>query len=371
MGVERVPLAELLDYEQPTKYLVSSKDYDNANPTPVLTAGQTFILGYTDETTGIYRADSKEPVVIFDDFTTAFKWVDFPFKAKSSAMKMLTARDEKLASLRFIYYAMQGIGFVPKDHARHWISQYSKFEVALPPIEVQQEIVSILDRFVALEAELEAELVARRRQYAHYREELLSSFAPNVSVRETTLGDVARIVGRNVQPAAMGDSEVRVFSLPAFDSGLGPEVLIGTAVGSAKTRLETPCILVAKLNPHIPRVWRLDSIEADSFCSPEFYPVVPDPTKLNLGFLHQLLKSRLAWLAGEVTGSTNSHKRLQRESVLKLRIKLPPLLVQRKIAEVLQEFENLDAGIEMELIARRKQYEYYRDRLFNFPRLAA
>jgi type I restriction enzyme S subunit len=99
--VEWKPLCEFADYEQPTEYLVDSKNYDDKFPTPVLTAGKTFILGYTDETDGIYKS-SEKPVIIFDDFTTANKWVDFDFKAKSSAMKMITSRDESKAILKYI-----------------------------------------------------------------------------------------------------------------------------------------------------------------------------------------------------------------------------------------------------------------------------
>ena len=87
--VEWKSLGDVAEYEQPTKYLVKTKNYSDEFKTPVLTAGKTFILGYTDETKGIYKA-SETPVIIFDDFTTANKWVDFDFKAKSSAMKMIT-----------------------------------------------------------------------------------------------------------------------------------------------------------------------------------------------------------------------------------------------------------------------------------------
>lgn len=169
-GVEFRPLGDYLDYEQPTKYLVSSTDYDHAYQTPVLTAGQTFILGYTDETTGIYPASKDSPVIIFDDFTTAFKWVDFAFKAKSSAMKMLTPKAHAKIDFKFAYYAMLCIGYSPQDHARHWIAKYSQFKIPVPPIEVQKEIVQVLDTFSKLEAELEA----RRKQYTFYRDQLLT-----------------------------------------------------------------------------------------------------------------------------------------------------------------------------------------------------
>ena len=174
----RVPLNGLLKYEQPTKYLVSSKDYDDSYPTPVLTAGKTFILGYTNETEGIYPASEEEPVIIFDDFTTAFKWVEFPFKAKSSAMKILTLKSGTNSLFKYVYYAMQCIVYNSSDHARQWISKYSNIEIPLPSLEEQQRIVDILDRFDALTSSLSeglpAELAARRSQYEYYRDQLLT-----------------------------------------------------------------------------------------------------------------------------------------------------------------------------------------------------
>lgn len=172
-GVDFLTLNEILDYEQPTKYLVASTAYDDSYITPVLTAGQTFILGYTDEVTGIYAASQEQPVIIFDDFTTAFKWVDFAFKAKSSAMKMLTPKKGMEVDLKYIFYSMLGIRFVPQDHARHWISQYSAFRIAVPPLEVQREVVRVLDLFTDLESELKRELATRRLQYEHYRDHIL------------------------------------------------------------------------------------------------------------------------------------------------------------------------------------------------------
>lgn len=176
-GVEFVKLGDVLDYEQPTKYIVKCKDYQNEGM-PVLTAGQTFILGYTDETNGIFEASKENPVIIFDDFTTSFHWVDFNFKVKSSAMKMLRVLSEREVSFRFVYYAMKCIKYQTLEHSRQWISKYSQIEIPLPSIEVQTEIVRILDKFTSLEAELEAELKAeldcRKRQYEYYRDKLLS-----------------------------------------------------------------------------------------------------------------------------------------------------------------------------------------------------
>lgn len=164
-GVEYVPIGEVVNYEQPTKYIVQSTQYDDSYCTPVLTAGQSFILGYTDETNGIYQASKETPVIIFDDFTGAFQWVDFPFKVKSSAMKMLLADNER-TTLRYIYHIMGNINFSSDEHKRLWISIYSAFKIPVPPLPVQREIVRILDNFT--------ELTARKKQYEFYRDELLA-----------------------------------------------------------------------------------------------------------------------------------------------------------------------------------------------------
>lgn len=144
---DMVKLGDILDYEQPTQYIVESVEYNNDYKTPVLTAGQSFILGYTNETQGIYN---KLPVIIFDDFTTDSKYVDFPFKVKSSAMKILRVKNNDIADLRYVYYMMQNIKFNSETHKRYWISEYSNEEIPLPPISVQEEIVKELDAYQAI-----------------------------------------------------------------------------------------------------------------------------------------------------------------------------------------------------------------------------
>lgn len=140
---ETVKLEEVLDYEQPTEYIVESEEYDDSYKTPVLTAGKSFILGYTNEQKGIF--ESPLPVIIFDDFTTATKFVDFPFKVKSSAMKILKAKEN--ANITFLYYLMQHIQFDSSDHKRYWISQYSKIKIPLPPLSIQEEIVAEIEGY--------------------------------------------------------------------------------------------------------------------------------------------------------------------------------------------------------------------------------
>jgi type I restriction enzyme S subunit len=138
---EEKSLGECLDYEQPTNYLVSSTDYSDEFETPVLTAGKTFILGYTDEVNGIFKKENL-PVIIFDDFTTATQFVNFPFKAKSSAMKILKAKEN--VNIKFVYEAMQNLKFEVGGHGRHWISIYSNLYISFPSLEEQTKIANFL-----------------------------------------------------------------------------------------------------------------------------------------------------------------------------------------------------------------------------------
>ena len=139
---ETVELSEVFDYIQPTKYLVTEEDYSDEYATPVLTAGKTFILGYTNEPTGIF---SDVPVVIFDDFTTDSKYVDFPFKAKSSAMKILKIKDGY--NIKFAFAALQNVQYVVGGHERHWISKFAPMTVEMPPRKDQDRIAEILNTF--------------------------------------------------------------------------------------------------------------------------------------------------------------------------------------------------------------------------------
>ena len=136
----------LLEYEQPTKYIVSDTNYKPTYKTPVLTAGKSFILGYTNETDNIF---DDLPVIIFDDFTTESKFVDFPFKVKSSAMKILHINQD-LVLPKYAFYLMQATEIDHDNHQRYWISTYSQEIVALPPINEQERILTTLEHYYSL-----------------------------------------------------------------------------------------------------------------------------------------------------------------------------------------------------------------------------
>ena len=136
-------LGNILIYEQPTKYIVKSENYDDSFATPVLTPGQTFILGYTNETEGIYS--TPLPVIIFDDFTTATKLVNFPFKVKSSAMKILKPANENVF-LPYWYYFLSSLKVDKGLHKRYWISTFANRQVHCPSFQEQKRIAERLDK---------------------------------------------------------------------------------------------------------------------------------------------------------------------------------------------------------------------------------
>lgn len=162
-------LGELLAYEQPTPYIVESTEYNDQYPTPVLTAGKSFILGYTNEQQGIFTG---VPVVIFDDFTTSSQYVTFPFKVKSSAMKILKPNTE-LVLPKYVFYRMQIIQFDASTHKRYWIQQYSKIKVSVPPLEEQARVVARIEElFSELDVGVET-LQKIKQQLLVYRQAVL------------------------------------------------------------------------------------------------------------------------------------------------------------------------------------------------------
>lgn len=134
-------LGELLGYEQPTAYLVSNSDYSDEYEIPVLTAGKTFVLGFTDDKDGIC---SDIPCILFDDFTTASQFVDFQFKVKSSAAKILRPRSSEISAL-LVFEIMQFIQFDPASHKRHWISEFQSIPVEFPCFDEQLKILNFIE----------------------------------------------------------------------------------------------------------------------------------------------------------------------------------------------------------------------------------
>lgn len=383
-GVEFVKLGDVLDYEQPTKYIVKCKDYQNEGM-PVLTAGQTFILGYTDETNGIFEASKENPVIIFDDFTTSFHWVDFNFKVKSSAMKMLRVLSEREVSFRFVYYAMKCIKYQSLEHSRQWISKYSQIEIPLPPIEVQTEIVRILDKFTSLEAELEAELKAeldcRKRQYEYYRDKLLSF--ENVGGQEVEWKKMSE-VGTFIRGKRFVRTDIVEEGVPCIHYG-DIYTYYGLTATKAKTYLKpekaekmkfaskNDVVIVGagenNMDIGVGVAWLSDEEVAIHDACYIF------KSKMNPRFVSHYLRGSNYHLQIKKYVCEGKICSISSKSIGRSLIPVPSLQEQERIATILDRFESLttslQSGLPAEITARRQQYEYYRDKLLTFKRKGA
>jgi type I restriction enzyme, S subunit len=362
-GVEWLPLGEVTQYEQPTEYLVDTKNYSDEFEIPVLTAGKTFILGYTDETHGVYEA-SEHPTIIFDDFTTANKWVDFDFKAKSSAMKMIGSSDDSKFSLKFIYYWMNTLSseLVEGDHKRQWISNYCRKLIPIPcpenpkkSLAIQSEIVRILDSFTELTAELTAELTMRKKQYNYYRQRLLSFDEGEVAWK--TLGEVVQLQrGKRLVKKQLEESG----TYAVYQNSMTP---LGYYHKSNVTA-DTTFIICAGAAGEI-------GYKDDAFWAADDVYVCKHSDDIISKFLYHCLLNQKDKILSQVRRA--SIPRLSKVAIDKLVISVPSIKQQARIVSILDKFEaltnSLQEGLPREIELRKKQYEYYRDELLNFPKV--
>lgn len=359
---EMVRLGDVLDYEQPTKYIVENDLYNDDYKTPVLTAGKTFILGYTNETSGIYE---DIPVIIFDDFTTATKYVDFTFKVKSSAMKILKATSG--ASLKYIYYLMTTINVDTGLHKRYWISKYANLQIPLPPLAEQEKIAYELDKI--------SDLIAKRKSQIEKLDLLVKAkfvemFGDPVENpmgwRKSKLGQICRIyrgasprpidnyLGGTVPWIKIGDAtkgdEIYISSTKDYvtEEGANKSRMIrcgglifancGVSLGFARILKLDGCIhdgwlAFEKYESHLNQIFFLKAI---NFSTLYFRQTAPDGTQPNLN-----------------TGIMKEFQQI-----------CPPLALQTQFANYVQTVEKSKAKMEqglaeLETLYKARMQEYF------------
>ena len=370
--VEWKKLKDCLDFEQPTAYLVKSTEYDDSYAIPVLTAGQSLLLGYTNETDGIYSASKNNPCIIFDDFTTSFHWVDYNFKVKSSAMKMLRPKDN--VNFRYIYYTMKCINFVPGGHQRHWISKYSQFEVSIPSVEEQNRIVEQLDTFTSSIENLKEQIAQRRKQYEHYRDQLLD-LEGKEGVEMKTIGELFVFKnGLNKEKKYFGQGNPIVNYTDVYHNNrLTHEVLQGRVT---LTENEIERFEVKQGDVFFTRTSEtpdeigfaavlLDDVEKCTFSG--FLLRARPITKLLAPEYCAYCFSSYKVRQSIIKYSTFTTRALTNgTSLSKITIPVPTLSEQCRIVDILSTFEASIQNLEAQLSLREKQYEYYRNKLLTF-----
>ena len=381
--VEWRKLGELIDYEQPTKYIVNETDYSNEYEIPVLTAGQTFILGYTNEKENTYKASNEFPVIIFDDFTTSNHWVDFEFKIKSSAMKILKPKNS-LITFRYCYYFIKTLNIDITDHKRMWISKISNIEIPIPSIKTQEKIVKILDKFTKYATELETELEKRIKQYNHYRDRLLSETYLEKITREmeedrtlllTTLGEIGEFTrGNGLQKKDFLDNGNPVIHYGQIYTKYGfyaEKVIsyVSDKIFSKLKKAKKNDILIATTSENMEDVGKCVVWlgEEEIGFSGDMYSYRTNQNAKYIAYYFQTnefqkIKER------KVTGTKLS--RIHGEDMSKIPIYLPSLDIQNKVVKILDKFqemlEDTKGLLPQEIELRRKQYEYYREKLLTF-----
>lgn len=373
-GVEYKKIGELVDYEQPGNYIVSSTKYSDEYNIPVLTAGQTFILGYINETDGVYKSSKDNPVIIFDDFTAAFKWVDFEFKVKSSAIKILTVNNT-LTTIRYIYHVMGFLKISSDEHKRLWIGTYSNIKVPVPPLEVQREIVRILDNFTFLTAELAAELAARQKQYEYYRDKLLT---PKAEIKTVELGEVCTFV-RGPFGGALKKEIFKPHGYAVYEQQHAIYRTLDFRYFIDKKKFDElkrfsikPGDMIVSCSGTIGKTFIIPEDAPEGVINQALLKLTPHD-ELNVFYLQYFFENTLSKeLNGVARGG--AIKNVPSVSELKaIKIPVPSLDVQERLVQVLDNFDaicsDLNIGLPAEIEARQKQYEYYRDKLLTFKEL--
>lgn len=382
--VEWKKLECLLDYEQPSKYIVKSTEYADGYDTPVLTAGQTFILGYTNEKDNIYVANKNNPVIIFDDFTAGNHWVDFNFKVKSSAMKMLKPKEG--VNLRYCYHFIQTIKVDTTEHKRLWISKYSQIQIPIPSIETQEKIVKILDNFTDYVTELQA----RTKQYEYYRnlllsEEYLNKLSENPEilgvgrdrVKLTTLGDIGFFTrGNGLQKKDFllkGNPVIhygQIYTQYGFETDK-TIAFVSDDVFSKLKKAKYKDILIATTSENIEDVGKAVvwiGYEEIGF-SGDMYSYRTTENSKYIAYYFQTTEFQKQ-KERKVTGTKLI--RIHGDDLAKFSISLPPIEIQNKVVEILDNFQSLLADTQgllpKEIELRQKQYEYYREKLLDFKK---
>ena len=349
-----------------------------------------FAAGNTKADVDINDIDSKSvittpSVIVKSRGNIGFEYYDKPFSHKTE-MWSYTSIDENHLHIKFLYYYLSSLTtkFQTKARANSVklpqlsIGDTDKFEIPLPPIEVQTEIVRILDKFTSLEAELEAELDCRKRQYEYYRDKLLSF--DNVGGQEVEwkkMSEVCKNICSGGTPltskAEYYDGHIPWLRTQEVDyceihSTLRNITQLGLENSSAKM-IPANCVIVAMYGATAAKVAinKIPLCTNQACCNLEI-----DEKQALVRYVYQWICKQYEVLKAMGEGSQHN---INAKKVKDFKIPIPSLEEQHRIVSILDRFESLttslQSGLPAEIAARRQQYEYYRDKLLTFKRKGA
>ena len=288
---------------------------------------------------------------------------------------------------KFFYYKMKTMHLSQMNEAAGVPSmnqrKLGRIQIPVPPLEVQREIVRILDQFTTLEAELEAELEARRTQYEHYRNHLLSyeSLAARGPVEMVKLGDVVEMRrGSGMPKSAFVNNGV-----PALHYGhIFTRYSVSTSVAAAYVSKDDAKKLVtvmpgdlvlANTSENLDDVGKAVVWKGEENAVAGGHATAISSDLLDMSFLSHYVRSVHFSMSKRKFAQGTKVIELSGVNLARILVPLPDLSVQRCIADLLDDFDalvnDISAGLPAEISARRAQYEHYRDRLLSFPEKAA
>jgi len=344
------PLGEVVTtITAPTK--LNRSEYKQEGSIPIIDQGIDFIAGYTDESFTPVKSDTY---ILFGDHSEHIKYVDFAFIQGADGLKILKPKED---NAKYIYYAFINFYHKQLNYKRHW-SVAKETIIPLPPLSVQQEIVRILDKFTQLEAELEAELDCRKRQYEYYRNKLLSYEGNEVEWK--TLDQISENLDSKRQPITSGlrtSGKIPYYGASGIvdyveDYIFDGDFLLISEDGANLLARNTPIAFSVSgkiwVNNHA-HILKFRTYEERRFI--EFYLNKTDLTPY-------------------ISGA--AQPKLNKKNLNSIKIPIPPLEEQQRIVTILDKFDTLvnsiSEGLPKEIALRRKQYEYYREKLLSFSK---
>ncbi len=350
-------LSEILDYERPDNYIVSNANYCQQG-TPVLTANKSFILGYTEEDYGICN---NLPVVLFDDFTIDKKYVDFPFKVKSSAIKLLRTKNDD--DLKFVFEMMSLIMFEAKEHKRYYISSYQNQNVYMPKPTEQIKIANCLGSLDGLISAVTDKIEALKE----YKKGLMQQLFPAESKttpafrfpefqnkgewEEAILGDYVEIKGRigyrgyttndivekgegaiSLSPTNITDNGELIFNKCTYISW-------GKYNESPEIMLDRGYVVLVKTGSSYGKSALVKQLPQKTTINPQI--VILKPQKMNDVFLSLLISHNLIQKQINKAIVGGAIPTLSQDSISKFKILIPKIEEQKKIAEYLLSVDEL------------------------------
>jgi type I restriction enzyme S subunit len=321
-------IKDLLDFEQPTKYIVESSSYTPAGKTAVLTANKSFVLGYTNETDGVY---TNTPAIIFDDFTTDSKYVNFPFKVKSSAIKILTSQDDN-TDLKFVYEIMKSFVFPIANHKRHYISQYQELDIVVPSVKEQKRIaeilsavdnkIQILDSLISKDEDLKKSIISKSfNKGSVYR------------IKDVALINQGQINPRNMDGCSF--NYIDIGSVKNYGVKNCTNIDNETAPSRARRLVRKNDTLVATVRPNLRNLVFIDFDAKEFVASTGFCVLTPNVKIIDPSFLYYVTfdENFTKYLISKTKGS--NYPAVSPQDIGEYGFKIPKLEDQKNIASLL------------------------------------